>query len=332
VREFECILTCLKTWTQRYIEEESGPGGTAQWMLPFLIHLSMKARTVAIKLDKSKQGEGNQDNCLKKLVEINRELFQKINKEGAAKRAGHVWICCEILRAYFRLGQISQCTFILSAATTTHGRDLGFDYKRDIPKAIAVTFFFYWGKQCVFDQNLKDADEKLTWAFENCPAKSNANRRKILLYLVPCKLRLGVLPKQELLNTYELHVFVDIVRAIREGNLQLFTMKMEENAADFIKMGTYLLMMKLKFMVSRSLIRNVHRELQRRQEAASSKLDLQPFEHVFNWQDGCDQDETACVLSNLLHQGAVKGYLSHEHRKIVFAKVEPFPPPSQWRL
>jgi len=107
---------------------------------------------------------------------------------------------------------------------------------------------------------------------------------------------------------------------------------MEENAADFIKTGTYLLMMKLKFMVSRSLIRNVHREVRRRQETASVKLDLAPFEHVFAWQDGCDQDETACVLSNLLHQGAVKGYLSHEHRKIVFAKELPFPPPSQWKL
>mmetsp|Transcript_11887 Transcript_11887/g.42520 ORF Transcript_11887/g.42520 Transcript_11887/m.42520 type:complete len:109 (+) Transcript_11887:1039-1365(+) len=108
---------------------------------------------------------------------------------------------------------------------------------------------------------------------------------------------------------------------------------MEEHAADFIKMGTYLIMMKLKFTVLRSLTRGIHREVRRNLgENAAHKLDLGPFEHVFHWQDGCDADETACVISNLIYQNAVKGYLSHEHRKIVFAKDMPFPPPSKWRM
>merc|ERR1712087_758160 len=247
------------------------------------------------------------------------------------KRAGHIWVCCELLRAYFKLGQISQCSFLLTAVSQSLNKD-GFN-PADLPKAISVTFFFYWGKHCVFTHNLKDADDKLTWAFKNCPAKSMYNRRKILLYLVPCKLRLGVLPTQELLHAHDLSIFGNIVRAIREGNVQLFTEKMEEHAADFIKMGTYLMMMKLKFMVLRTLCKTVHHEVRRRQgENASQKLDLAPFEHVFSWQDGCDVDETACLLSNLIYQGAVKGYLSHEHRKMVFAKDLPFPPPSKWRV
>mmetsp|Transcript_123157 Transcript_123157/g.193283 ORF Transcript_123157/g.193283 Transcript_123157/m.193283 type:complete len:92 (+) Transcript_123157:3-278(+) len=91
--------------------------------------------------------------------------------------------------------------------------------------------------------------------------------------------------------------------------------------------------MKLKFMVMRSLCKGVHRQVRKQLgEKAGTKLDLAPFEHVFQWQDGCDADETACVLSNLIYQGAVKGYLSHEHRKLVFAKDLPFPPPSKWRV
>eukprot|EP00415_Alexandrium_ostenfeldii_P001461 UN1461 len=246
------------------------------------------------------------------------------------KRAGHVWVCCELLRAYFKLGQISQCSFLLNAVSQSLNKD-GFN-PVDLPKAIAVTFYFYWGKHCVFDHNLRDADERLTWAFDHCPPKSKVNRRKILLYLVPCKLRLGVLPTQALLQTYDLVMFIDIVRALREGNVKLFTEKMEEHAADFIKMGTYLLMMKLKFVVLRNLCKSVHHEVRHRLgENAAHKLDLAPFEHVFSWQDGCDVDETACLLSNLIYQGAVKGYLSHEHRKLVFAKDLPFPPPSKWR-
>merc|ERR1712217_650780 len=110
VRELELVCTCLKTWVQRYIEAE----GSGLWMTPMLIHLSVMARRVAAQLDQAKRSEANSDAYLKKLVEIHRELFQKLNKERT-KRAGHVWVCCELLRAYFRLGQISQCSFLLSA-------------------------------------------------------------------------------------------------------------------------------------------------------------------------------------------------------------------------
>lgn len=326
VRELELLCTCLKTWVQMYIEFE----GTGLWMTPLMIYLCNLARRTASHLDTTKRSESSSDAYLKKLVEIHRELFQKLNRDRV-KRVGHVWVCCELLRAYFKLGQISQCSFLLTAMSQSLNRD-GFD-PTDLPKAISVTFFFYWGKHCVFTHKLRDADEKLSWAFKNCPVKSSFNKRKILLYLVPCKLRLGVLPTQDLLHQYGLTIFVDIVRAIREGNVQLFTQKMEEHAADFIKMGTYLIMMKLKFTVLRSLTKSVHREVRRSLgENAAHKLDLAPFEHIFAWQDGCDADETACVISSLVFQGAVKGYLSHEHRKIVFAKDNPFPPPSKWRM
>jgi len=326
VQELELACTCLKTWVQRYIEAE----GPAAWMIPVMTYLSIMTRKVATQLDQAKRSEANSDAYLKRLVEIHRELFQKLNKERR-KRAGYVWVCCELLRAYFRLGQISQCSFLLTAVNQSLNKD-GFSPK-DLPKSISVTFYFYWGKHCVFDHNLRDADEKLSWAFNHCPSKSKGNRRKILLYLIPCKMRLGVLPSKELLQSHGLDMFVDIVNAVREGDVKLFTEKMEEHAPDFIKMGTYLLMMKLKFMVMRSLCKGVHRQVRKQLgEKAGTKLDLAPFEHVFQWQDGCDADETACVLSNLIYQGAVKGYLSHEHRKLVFAKDLPFPPPSKWRV
>merc|ERR1719436_2202737 len=97
-------------------------------------------RKVATQLDQAKRSEANSDAYLKKLVEIHRELFQKLNKERS-KRAGYVWVCCELLRAYFKLGQISQCSFLLTAVTQSLNKD-GFDPK-DLPKAISVTFYFY---------------------------------------------------------------------------------------------------------------------------------------------------------------------------------------------
>merc|ERR1719436_1726810 len=139
-----------------------------------MIHLSSAARRVATQLDQAKRSEATPDAYLKKLVEIHRELFQKLNKERT-KRAGHVWVCCELLRAYFKLGQISQCNFLLTAVNQSLNKD-GFN-PTDLPKAISVTFFFYWGKHCVFTHDLQEADKKLTWAFNNCPVNSKGNRR-----------------------------------------------------------------------------------------------------------------------------------------------------------
>lgn len=327
VRELELMCTCLKTWIIWYIEAD----GDGMWMTPMMIHLSVMARRVATQLDQAKRTESNSDQYLKKLVEVQREMFQKLTREKG-RRPGYVWVCCELLRAYFRLGQVNQCSFLLRSVESGISKD-GFN-PADLPKAISVSFYFFWGKHCVFDHNLMEADKKLTWAFNHCPSKGPIHhRRKILLYLVPCKLRLGVLPSQELLQKYNLHMFTGIVSAIREGNARLFSEKMEEHSADFIKMGTYLLMMKLKCMVLRSLVKGVHREERlRRKDDSLNKLDLASFEHVFAWQDTCDADETACVLSNLIYQGAVKGYLSHEHKKLVFAKDNPFPQPSKWKM
>merc|ERR1711957_227335 len=106
---------------------------------------------------------------------------------------------------------------------------------------------------------------------------------------------------------------------------------MDEYSADFIKMGTFLLMMKLKFLVLRNLCKGVHHEVRRAVgEKAGTKLDLNAFEHIFAWQDNRDPSESACLLANLIQQGAIKGYVSHEHRKVVFAKEMPFPSPSKW--
>merc|ERR1712232_454649 len=116
--ELDYIGTCLKTWVQRYIEVD----GEGLWMTPLTIFLSAAARHAALQLDQAKRSEANSDAYLKKLVEIHRELFQKLNKEKA-KRAGFLWVCSELLRAYFKLGQVSQCAFLLK--NVLHANDGG---------------------------------------------------------------------------------------------------------------------------------------------------------------------------------------------------------------
>ena len=73
-----------------------------------------------------------------------------------------------------------------------------------------------------------------------------------------------VLPKKELLKEFGLMQFDGICTAIRTGNVRLFSHHMMESSADFLKMGTYLLMMKLKFMVYRTLCQGVYGLMQKK--------------------------------------------------------------------
>ena len=38
-----------------------------------------------------------------------------------------------------------------------------------------------------------------------------------------------------------------------------------------------------------------------------------------------DLDETQCIVSNLIYEGKIKGYLSLQHKKLVVSKQNAFP-------
>ncbi len=42
-------------------------------------------------------------------------------------------------------------------------------------------------------------------------------------------------------------------------------------------------------------------------------------------EDDLELDEAEALLANLMFKGWIKGYLSHEKRKVVFSKAAPFP-------
>ena len=54
-------------------------------------------------------------------------------------------------------------------------------------------------------------------------------------------------------------------------------------------------------------------------EAYTTALKMMKVEDI-------DNDETACILANLIYQGRIKGYLSHQHNKLVVSKQNAFPP------
>ncbi|CAE8660315.1 unnamed protein product, partial [Polarella glacialis] len=322
----EARCAALRQWCDRYLAQKDA----ARWMLPPLLWLAARPRQLAGELDASCAGAGRHQ---EKLVEALREQFQKLQRERE-KREGALAVCCELLRLYFKLGQASQCTFLLSAVHQASSKQGGLDLG-SLPKALAVTLYYLWGKHCVLDGNVVEGEEKLGWALANCPPAASGNRRRILAYLVPCRLRLGRFPVRGVLEKNGLSSLAGVSAAIATGNVRRFSQELEKHEGELIDCGTYLVVEKLKLVAYRNLVRRVHGRLAAQLDAQNKaehrhKQDLAVYEHAFLWQDDCSPDETVCLLAHLIYIGAIRGYLSDEHRKVVFSKDSPFPPVSSW--
>lgn len=82
------------------------------------------------------------------------------------------------------------------------------------PKSQQVTYKYYVGRKHMFDNDFRAAEEYLSYAFEHCHKDSVANKRSILIYLIPVKMLLGHMPKEELLRKCaagSIYVIRDIV-------------------------------------------------------------------------------------------------------------------------
>eukprot|EP00933_Yihiella_yeosuensis_P054096 TRINITY_DN52445_c0_g1_i1.p1 TRINITY_DN52445_c0_g1~~TRINITY_DN52445_c0_g1_i1.p1 ORF type:complete len:386 (-),score=58.70 TRINITY_DN52445_c0_g1_i1:116-1273(-) len=312
----------FRHWCDRYLESK----GNARWMLTPLLWLVARPRQVAIELDRKRGGTRHRE----KLVEALREQFQKLQRDRD-RREGALAICCELLRLYFCLGQASQCTFLLAAVSQASQK---FD-PSPLPKALAVTLYFLWGKHCVLDGNVTEAEQKLGWALANCPPSAAGNRRRILSYLVPCRLRLGRYPAKDVLDRNNITSLSGIAAATASGNVRRFNEELEKHEDELITLGTYLVVEKLKLLCYRNLCQHVHNISAAKIDALGKsdtrhKQDLAPYEAAFKLQDDCTPDETVCLLAHLIYIGAIRGYLSDEHKKIVYSKDIPFPPPLSW--
>ena len=102
------------------------------------------------------------------------------------------------------------------------------------PKSQQVTYKYYVGRKHMFDNNFKEAEEYLKFAFEHCHVKSRANKRSILIYLIPVKMLLGQMPEEMLLKKYDLLQFKEVVLAVKQGILN-FKIVLVDNQGLFFK-------------------------------------------------------------------------------------------------
>ena len=98
--------------------------------------------------------------------------------------------------------------------------------------------------------------------------------------------------------------------------------ELERLEKTFIDWGIFLILEKLKIITYRNLFKKVSLLVKTHQipiDAFLAALKMMEVEEI-------DNDETQCILANLIYEGRIKGYISHQHQKLVVSKQQPFPP------
>lgn len=291
------------------------------WSLPLMYTVCLDLRLLAQRAEKEKKGTSDKPGeILEKAAECLMGCFRVCAADNRAaeedsKRIGMLTLVNQMFKVYFRINKLHLCKPLIRAIDS-------YQYKENFSLSQQITFRYFVGRKAMFDSDYKAADEYLTYAFENCHKLSKRNKRLILIYLVPVKMLLGYVPSYKVLEKYDVIEFWELVRAVCQGNLKLFDEIMEKHESFFIKCGIYLIVDKLKIIAYRNLFRKVYLILNTHQipvEALQEAL-------VYLGQTDVDLDETQCIVANLIYEGKIKGYISHQHRKVVVSKQNPFPP------
>lgn len=316
IEAYNCQSFIVQTFTKIFQSQKD-----ENWSLPVLFAICLDLRLFANKADQQavRQGKGKYGERLEKAADTLMGCFRVCASDNRAaiedtKKWGMLNLVNQLFKIYFKINKLHLCKPLIRAIDSLPMKD-------KFSLAHLITFRYYVGQKAMFDGDFKKADEYLTFAFERCHKDSRKNKRLILQFLVPVKMLLGQMPKPELLKKYDLMAFLEVSQAVCSGNIRQLNAVMEKYEHYFIKCGIYLILEKLKIIAYRNLFKKVYL-IQK-----THQLPIQSFTQALQWMEveEIDNDETACIIANLICDNKIKGYISYQHQKLVVSKQNPFP-------
>ncbi|XP_052782506.1 PCI domain-containing protein 2-like [Mya arenaria] len=316
VEAYNCQQQLVQSFTKIFQSQKD-----ENWSLPILFAICLDLRLFANKADHQtvQRGRGKYGERLEKAAETLMGCFRVCASDNRAsiedtKKWGMLNLVNQLFKIYFKINKLPLCKPLIRAIDSLPMKDR-------FSLAHLITFRYYVGQKAMFDGDFKKADEYLTFAFEHCHIKTQKNKRLILQFLVPVKMLLGQMPKPGLLKKYNLIAFQEVAQSVRSGNIRQLNEVMEKHELYFIKCGIYLILEKLKIIAYRNLFKKVYLIKKTHQ------IPVQSFTRALQWMevDQIDNDETACIIANLICDSKIKGYISYQHQKVVVSKQNPFP-------
>lgn len=291
------------------------------WALPIMYAITVDLRLFAnsAELQLSEKGKGKPGEVLEKAADTMMACFRICAADNRAavqdsKKWGMLYLINQLFKIYFKINKLHLCKPLIRAIESSSLKD-----RFSISQL--VTYRYYVGRKAMFDSDFKSAETYLSFAFSRCHKSCKQNKRLILMYLLPVKMLLGHMPRITVLKKYDLMQFADIAKATSEGNLRLLERTMAEHEGFFIKSGVYLILEKLKTITYRNLFKKVFLMMKTHIVPIDAFLTALKFMD----QEDVDADEVQCILANLIYKNYIKGYLSHQHNKLVVSKQNAFP-------
>ena len=200
--------------------------------------------------------------------------------------------------------------------------------QRDIRySSYVLTYRYFVGRHLLLKHDYWSAIEHFEYVFSNAPANvSFKNKQQTLLYLVVLKMFFGFTPKMEILDKYQLYQLMDLIEPVRNGSLKTLMEKLNEHQQYLIDSGLFFLIENFKLLTIRNLFRTyvVHIDQQ------ADKISLEAVLLVLLNFD-LDEDEQFTLnelidlLSNMIANGMIRGYISYKFQTLVVSKKDPFP-------
>lgn len=297
------------------------------WSLPLLHAWCADLRTIAVQADKQLVSESSKPEKVEDVARVLLRAFSvtngdRVNDGALSKRVGTLEVINQLFRVYFDLNTLRLC----SNLTRTVNAPGFIDFEASFPVAHRVTYKYFVGRLHLYEDQYDEAIDCLTYAVERIPPEFEANKRLVLLYLIPAKILRGSLPSCEMLARYNMKWFVDIAAAMRTGDLSLFTGAVVTHQSFFIKKGLYLAVEKMRSLIYRSLCQKLYQARKKLGKHDPHKIRLTEYQRSLKLCSfSVSEDEVECILANLIYNGFVKGYLSHKVGFLVLSTKSPFP-------
>uniref|UniRef100_A0A2N9EP71 PCI domain-containing protein n=1 Tax=Fagus sylvatica TaxID=28930 RepID=A0A2N9EP71_FAGSY len=290
------------------------------WALEALYGLAYEIRVLAERADRELAANGKSPEKLKAAGSFLMKAFGVLAGKGP-KRVGALHVTCQLFKVYFKLGTVHLCRSVIRSIETARI----FDFE-EFPKRDKVTYMYYTGRLEVFNENFPAADQKLSYALTHCNPRSEANIRMILKYLIPVKLSIGILPKDWLLQKYNLVEYRDVVLALKRGDLRLLRRALQEHEDRFLRSGVFLVLEKLELQVYQRLVKKIYIIQKQKDPTKAHQVKLEVIVKALKWLEmDMDVDEVECIMSILIYKNLVKGYFAHKSKVVVLSKQDPFP-------
>ncbi|EFC41358.1 predicted protein [Naegleria gruberi] len=321
---FSSMKDTLREFTLQVYEHENN------WTCPIIQYLSNALYRMGLKAQVVfEQDEGNEDSSgmvkqspLEQSVPTIQQAYATSVKDrgdlSLSKKWGALYLVNILMRIYFKLNNIGLMKKLIDTVETSKTLP-----ELDLfPIGQQVTFKFFSGRVAIFQGKFIKAKEDLEFALDNCHEDYVKNKKMIIQYLACVNLMLGKYPTSWLCDKHGLIEFKGLSKACRTGDLKSYRKSLRDNMEFFIKHGTYLMLENAQIVVYRNLLRRVHQYHEQ-----SSRINISSFLGALKFveEDPVTIDHAECMIGNLISQGYVRGYMSHEKQILVLSKNNPFP-------